>query len=302
MNKSDTTPQMVVGIAGKAGSGKDTIARILNEAFSGKTEIMSFARPVKDALEALDPIIQIDKNEYVRLSGILDSSKPWDTRWDEAKKYPDVRALLQRMGTEVGRNIIDKDLWVNLLRREVLNSPSSLIVVPDMRFETEAECIERFNIGDSHRKSILIHVTRDVAGLDGINSKHASENTDLTYACNIHIENNGSIDDLRTQLKSLIREIREHIDPSSKMPEGFNLEGETVNLSVADLQMGNIIFHEGELILLTKKNTNPIFDGMQVTKGYLPSGDAGGFFLRNIDSVFVLRVTLNEWQLNNSCF
>lgn len=115
----------LVGFAGYAGSGKDTAAQAL---ISAGWERIAFADAVRDAAMALDPIIA----GHARLSEIL-----LDCGWDGAKQLPEVRRLLQRLGTEAGRKIHGDSCWVNIARRKALASTKA-VVITDVRFANEA--------------------------------------------------------------------------------------------------------------------------------------------------------------------
>ena len=97
---------MIIGLSGYAQTGKDTIAEHLVEHY-GFTRI-AFADPIRQALYALDPIIP----DYpiipgIRLSWLLDRSD-----WEEVKREsPEIRRMLQRLGTEVARNQWGDDFY-----------------------------------------------------------------------------------------------------------------------------------------------------------------------------------------------
>ena len=95
-----------IGLAGWARSGKDTVADYLvkNHGFTR----VSFADPMREALLALDPNIEFGIS-HMKLSTLVRFGG-----WDSVKEnYPEVRGLLQRMGTEVGRDLFGKNFWVD---------------------------------------------------------------------------------------------------------------------------------------------------------------------------------------------
>lgn len=140
---------MLIGLAGWMGSGKDSVGNILTR-HHGYVR-MAFADPLKKSLEILDPIIssvvyrsEDDRGEEdaalscsVRLSDLLR-----EMTWDQAKQIPEVRRLLQVMGTEVARNTFGSTCWVDLLkdnlrRLRVSDPPVRNVVVTDVRFMNE---------------------------------------------------------------------------------------------------------------------------------------------------------------------
>jgi energy-coupling factor transporter ATP-binding protein EcfA2 len=121
---------IIVGFAGKNGSGKTTIGRILKDSLHHKelgiaSDIVSFASAVKDCAE----------NYFF-----------WNGEKDIAGRH-----LLQWLGTDVGR-AYDPDLWIKHIK-ETIDKLSSIrtinmaelntyiIVIDDVRFDNEAEWI-----------------------------------------------------------------------------------------------------------------------------------------------------------------
>jgi hypothetical protein len=124
---------MILGIAGYARVGKDTTADFLvtNHGFKK----MSFADPMREALLRLNPLITISGN-YVELATAVRLSG-----WEELKTLsPDVRPLMQRLGTEVGRNMFGQNFWVDLALKEAQKHEN--VVFADVRFQNEAQAIK----------------------------------------------------------------------------------------------------------------------------------------------------------------
>jgi hypothetical protein len=115
---------MIVGITGRAGAGKDTVADYLVDTYGfGKT---SFAGPIKDMINTL----------------LGEQPEAWEDReWKETPilcgKSP--RYLAQTLGTEWGRRIVGEDIWVRL----ALDASNDFehLVISDVRFDNEAEAI-----------------------------------------------------------------------------------------------------------------------------------------------------------------
>ena len=125
---------MIIGLSGYAQVGKDTVANYLVSNY-GFTKI-SFADPIREALYALDPKL----TDYPGLPGISLSWIVDRSGWESVKKdSPEARRLLQRFGTEVGRQMFGKDFWVHqgLLRAKEHDK----VVFADTRFMNEANAI-----------------------------------------------------------------------------------------------------------------------------------------------------------------
>jgi hypothetical protein len=140
-------PQLI-GITGKSGVGKDMLADYLvNQHRYNK---YSFAAPIKRMVNAL----------------LQEDGDAWESReWKEAI-LKDIgyspRQLAQTLGTEWGR-ARDKDFWIIFAERVV--SEQRLFVIPDVRFDNEADWIR-------DRGGLVIRLTRK--GAKKV-SRHSSE-------------------------------------------------------------------------------------------------------------------------------
>jgi hypothetical protein len=170
---------MIIGLSGYAQTGKDTVASILVEDY-GYTRI-GFADIIKKAIYVLDPIITLDG---MRLAHAVDKYG-----WEIAKQSPEVRRLLQVMGSEIGRDLIDAQLWVELTMSAV--HPEDKIVISDVRFRNEAEEI-KWKHGDIWRIS---RIEKDAPV-----NVHRSETDMDSWDFDEYISNNGTIDDLAREV------------------------------------------------------------------------------------------------------
>lgn len=178
---------MIIGLSGYAQTGKDTVAKHLVERY-GFTRI-AFADPIREALYELDPILP----DYPAVPGIRLSWIVEKAGWEEVKKSsPEVRRMLQRMGTEVGRNLWGQDFWVSQALQEA--SKHENVVFTDVRFPNELEAILKAN-GEVWRV-----VKKDVSAVN----RHSSETALDHYQFNKIITNNGSFEDLHVLVDSLM--------------------------------------------------------------------------------------------------
>lgn len=171
----------VVGLSGPPGSGKDEAAKAL---LAHGWYRIAFADPLRLGLLQLNPLVPLG-NHYVRLGWLVIQHG-----WDEAKKIPEVRELLQRYGTEAGREIHGSDCWVSIARKKVDSLPEGTnVVFTDVRFPEEVELIhllggkmayiERPGVGavNGHRseqsyaairaQSTVLYNDSDVAAIQG---------------------------------------------------------------------------------------------------------------------------------------
>jgi len=124
---------MIIGLSGYAQTGKDTIADHLVKHY-GFTRV-AFADPIREALYKLNPKIRLAESSGVSLAHAVDS-----VGWDSVKVLsPDVRELLQRMGTEVGREIFGENFWVDQAMQKALQHDKA--VITDVRYPNELKAV-----------------------------------------------------------------------------------------------------------------------------------------------------------------
>lgn len=186
---------MLIGLCGYAGAGKDTAALVMRDELSFQR--IAFADPIKGALLALDPWVPgPEPEQFIRLSEFAK-----DRPWSEIKGYPEVLRLMQILGTEVGRNLFDPDIWVKLAKRQ-LESMLSVgdVVVTDVRFPNEARLIRGYG-------GILVRITRPQYG--PVN-EHLSDRASEHWAYDHHIENDKDLAHLKQSIRELVLELKNH--------------------------------------------------------------------------------------------
>lgn len=135
-----------VGLSGHIGSGKSTIAKMLSDCLAERhlgTRIMSFAENVRRAAIAIDPLVNGERGEVVRLSTLVKS-----IGWDRAKReWPEVRRMLTVIGTEAGRDIHGDDCWIRCVVRDAADWARlsgvlrQVIIFDDLRFPNELDFV-----------------------------------------------------------------------------------------------------------------------------------------------------------------
>lgn len=123
---------MIIGLSGYAQSGKDTCADYISSEYDFVK--VSFATALRDCIWVLNP--------YVGGSGLRYQDALQTFGYESAKhKFPEIRRLLQCMGTEVGRNILGPEVWVNALMRNLTVGYD--YVISDVRFPNEYNAIKK---------------------------------------------------------------------------------------------------------------------------------------------------------------
>lgn len=177
---------MIIGLSGYARSGKDTVASLLPD-----HQRRAFADPMREALYRLNPWISSGMNvqEAVEIHG-----------WDTAKTvFPEIRRLLQVLGTEVGRDMIHEDIWVKIATQDL--NPGDLIVFADVRFPNEARAIK--DLGGQ-----IWRINRPE--ISAIN-RHSSETSMDDWDFDAWLDNSGSLEDLKAQVETALLLPRFHV-------------------------------------------------------------------------------------------
>jgi hypothetical protein len=167
---------MIIGFSGPMGAGKSTAARMLTG-----FERRSFGRPLKQMLVALMRHADISPGEIERrLYG--------DMKEEIIPVFGvSARRLMQTLGTEWGRDLIDPDIWVKVATAGL--TPRSKVVFDDVRFENEAAAIRAL-------KGVVVMITRGGKTLN----EHRSEAGVLP---DYTIVNAGTMDEMGQALWSL---------------------------------------------------------------------------------------------------
>lgn len=188
------TPQ-IIGITGHMRAGKDTVAWVLGKVAGYRR--VGFADAVKEMALAIDPYVILRSNGIaempLRLSEVVQVQG-----WETAKGVPEVRRLLQRLGTEAGREVLGNGVWVEALQRRLFRGWGQPLggpyAVADVRFKNEAYWIK--GVGQ------LWAVVRP--GYDG--DGHASETAipELVKMAEVVIQNDGSLEELEQRVKEAL--------------------------------------------------------------------------------------------------
>lgn len=181
------TDKILIGLKGLAGSGKDTVANYLIE--NHKFTKIAFADPLKNILSIITgwPLEMIQ------------GDSPESRKFRETVVHPDFgmtcRKMLQMIGTELFRNQFNKDIWLKIAKRTIINCPGNKVVISDVRFPNEAEMIQELG-------GYIFNIERPNEELLEVPS-HSSEQL-FSVTNEIIVKNNTTIEDLYQTIEKLI--------------------------------------------------------------------------------------------------
>lgn len=182
----------LIGFTGRAGSGKDTAASyFIQRQGYGR---YALARPLKQMLSAG---LGLDTADYATPEQ-KEAVIPW-----LGVSY---RHCAQTLGTEWGRDLIDKDLWLKVAQKRLgyLLTHSPGVVVTDVRFENEAKMIRKMG-------GWIVHVTRPTAtALSEQAQAHVSERSLSIGEADWLLVNNSTPEALHRALDTLYQAMRSY--------------------------------------------------------------------------------------------
>lgn len=182
----------LIGIHGKARSGKDTFASVFVEEHGFVR--MAFADPLKAATCMLFnwPADLVFSDEIKTFE-----SPFWNLTG---------RQVFQKFGDAMKRGFGD-DFWVKRWAIDYAKiKDKHSVVVADVRTNAEADMIRGLG-------GIIVHVVRDGAGLKGLEGMHNSE-AGIAYNTkrDVRVDNNGTLAELANEAHAMITFIEQYAD------------------------------------------------------------------------------------------
>jgi len=182
---------MFIGISGKMGSGKDTVANHL----------------IKSLIQMKKPVVICrfaDRLKYV--TAALTATSLYDQYSREGKQlvpagFSDSLGTLQQKVGMAFREHFHPDIWIHAALGPWLDKPEMVIIIPDLRFQNEARFLKE-------RNAVLIRLEGDpvkARANDARDLNHISE-TDLdSYKdWTAIVANDGSLEQLFEKIDKIV--------------------------------------------------------------------------------------------------
>lgn len=182
-----------IAISGKANTGKDTVARLLIRNFAdvgyhdSYIQQLAFADPIKEIVKIIFPqsdtrcLYGSSKYRNELISG---------TNLTYRQPLLDIGSFLKMYGDDIWINILDYKI------KELEGLNKKIVIVTDARYEKEIDYLKRNHF-------YMIRTNRNVKN----NIDHESESSqnkisDLLF--DVLLNNNGTLDQLSTDIKAII--------------------------------------------------------------------------------------------------
>jgi len=205
-------------ITGRAGAGKSTVAKMLEEEYG--YERYALADPIKQITENmlqadLDEVGQVlytlfaDALPEIRASEVEVANFLWYIR----NKYECAlrteskpRAVYQELGQGM-RKLVHKDCWIYLLASQIDHSKP--FVVEDIRLPNEFAFFSRMNntlsvriFADEQIRLQRLKLRDGMVDKNALN--HETEHYCDKFPCRIEIDNNGTMEELKEKVQNLV--------------------------------------------------------------------------------------------------
>ena len=186
-----------IAVAGYAGAGKDTVVEYLVQKHGFAR--VAFADPLREFVAAVNPIIGFDNDVgIIRYNDALAK-----VGYNQAKfEYPEVRNILQKVGTEGARETFWDSFWVDIAMDRA-SKAGPRVAFSDCRFPNEAAAVSDVAGG------FTVWVSR--AGFAPVNT-HVSDKSLEDWDFDLVIANDGEFEDLWEQVDDMVEAFESQVE------------------------------------------------------------------------------------------
>jgi hypothetical protein len=171
--------QILIGLVGKAQSGKSIAAKYLVEKYNFKK--VAFTDPLK---------------EMLLRAGMCSREELYDKKTDQS------RYLMQKIGTDIFRKQVDWNFWTKRMKKRLCYFRNFDIVIDDIRFHNEADLIRELD-------GIVVKIERENHVADSKADLHESEKLlESIYADQYISAKSGDIEGLLKQIGDIANNLR----------------------------------------------------------------------------------------------
>jgi hypothetical protein len=178
-------------------SGKSTCVEYLRDKY-GFVEV-KFAAPIYSMIRELANNVFLESHPLL----LDDDIESYITGINKETPWPIIglstRQLMQSLGTDWARDMIDKSFWVKVAEPKLVMAQRHNfdVAISDLRFPSEIDMLRRHN-------AIIIRIDRPGVQYD---NPHPSEGLLNDVVFDYTIINNGTLDDLKCRIDSVMSKI-----------------------------------------------------------------------------------------------
>jgi phosphomevalonate kinase len=203
----------MIGIAGKMGTGKDFYCQQIVDQLRSqgyRTLILSFADQIK---------VNVATRAGVPIRDMFDN------------KTPEIRRLLQKEGTDVGRDQLSQDIWIkyleNIIELHKYRGQLDIVVIPDCRFRNEVNWIKdnggmvvQLSAPDRNLSRLQRESGGDQSMFDAISGHRSETSLDDYDDFDLRIDNSlGREGDLESNVENIILHLHHLMKRRQQLPQ-----------------------------------------------------------------------------------
>ena len=193
---------MIIGLHGKIGAGKDATCEIMRYFLYRNAETFSFEewsmsggfsnwRNVKISHRLKEIVSMLTGYTMEQIEDRSLKDAPIKT-WKDS--HVTLRTVMNEVGTEIARKL-NPDIWI-MSTFSTYDENEDDWIITDVRFPGEADYIR-------NKGGIIIDIKRDI-DYQTVNYDHLTETAMNDYSYDYVIDNNGSIEDLKEEVKKIL--------------------------------------------------------------------------------------------------